>query len=290
MFQLFSPAKLNLFLEVSGKRPDGFHELETVMVRSDFCDTIRFEQNAKTTIQLVLAPESSGFRPDNFPLNESNLIIQAANELRTLTGTSFGATISIVKRIPAEAGLAGGSSNAATTLLGLNQLWDLRLEKNHLHQIAAKLGSDINFFVEDCRAAVCRGRGEIVEPIDTDGEFHFVAFHPGVGNPTPAVFSKLVIAEAQQQKSSEAVQAALQQGDTQRLIQAIFNRLTDAARSINPDMDIMMADVEQRLNRPVFMSGSGATCFVMATNRREAKRLQSQIAADGRTVLGFFRI
>ena len=213
------------------------------MVRSDFCDTIQFEQNSEPKIQLVLAPESSGIRPENFPLDESNLIIRAASELRELTGTALGATISIVKRVPAEAGLAGGSSNAATTLLGLNQLWDLRLEKIHLHQIAAKLGSDINFFVEDCRAAVCRGRGEIVEPIDCHGEFHVVAFHPGVGNPTPAVFSKLVIAEAQQQHSSEAVQAALQQGDTQRLVQAIFNRLTDAARSINPEMDMMMADV-----------------------------------------------
>lgn len=288
MFEMFSPAKLNLFLEVSGKRPDGFHELETVMVRTDLYDKIHFQQSTDPKVRLVLAPESSGIAPADFPLDESNLIVKAANELRALTGTNLGATIQIVKRIPAEAGLAGGSSNAATTLLGLNRLWDLRLEKHELHTIAAKLGSDINFFVEDCRAAVCSGRGEIVRPIESTGEFYFVAFHPGVGNSTPAVFSQLTIDGSLQ--SSEVVQQALADGNSASLSDSIFNRLTDAARMINPAMDAMMTDVRQLLNRPVFMSGSGATCFVAAEGRQEAARIESQLASADWIVLGCLKV
>lgn len=276
-FSLSSAAKINVFLEVSGKRPDGFHELETVMLRTDFCDLLHFNLTASPEVELVLTANSVA-NDEQFPLDDSNLIIKAANALKHATGCSLGGSISVDKLIPAQAGLAGGSSNAATALVGLNRLWDLKLSKAQLHKIAAGLGSDLNFFIEDCEAAICRGRGELIEAIPVSGRFFFVAVHPGQGNSTPEVFSRLSAASTI--LTSDEVVSALQVGDSEKLSSSIFNRLTPAAQECNPAMNSLLESLAALTGKNAFMSGSGSTCFVVAKSSQEAVGIETLLQAN----------
>ncbi len=197
-----TPAKLNLFLEVLNKRPDGFHELETVMVMLGIYDTLRFTPLPKTTsksnsstIQFRLFwanPQIPG-PPDgeytqSVPSGPDNLVVRAAELLRTHAGYEGGAQIELWKRIPPEAGMAGGSSDAAATLAGLNRLWKLNLPIEELQKLAARLGSDVPFFLSPSRSALCRGRGEIIEPLHLPLGLYFVVVKPQSGLSTPAVF------------------------------------------------------------------------------------------------------
>ena len=272
MLERLSHAKLNLFLEVTGKRPDGFHELETLMVRVNLADMLRFEQ--RDDDQIVIVPDPATPQ-DSFPTGPENLIHKAAVAMRQYTGRAAGVTVSVTKRIPAEAGLAGGSSNAATTLIALNDLWNCQLSKSELHGLAASLGSDLNFFVEDCRAAICRGRGEQVSPVDLNQSCFAVAVRPPMGNSTPAVFAELA-GEVGTRDATELI-AELQSGCLASGSERLFNRLTEPARRLNSQMDILMSEVRNCCGRIVHMSGSGSTCFVLAATAREARVLLGRL-------------
>jgi len=275
---LSSPAKLNIFLEVPGKRPDGYHELETVMVRTQFCDQLTFELSDSPEITLSLSDATSADIRASLPLDESNLIVKAALALQVASRNStrelMGARIILHKRIPPESGLGGGSSNAATALLGCRQLWGLDASDAKLHSIAASLGSDINFLLSGAAAAVCRGRGEIIQPIKLAKELFFVALRPRTGNSTPAVFRQTKIS-APPFSSAEIVRAVSQ--GTRSLSPFIFNRLTDAASQLNPEMQMLLNRIPQVIRRPAFMSGSGSTIYVVATGRRDAKEVAEQL-------------
>ena len=147
------PAKLNLFLEILGKRPDGFHEVETVMVTVGLFDTLVFKEEQSEHVRLRCfqagqrSPADQHVEPEEpLPVDARNLVVRAANLLKDRTGVSRGVSIDLHKRIPAAAGLAGGSSDAAATLATLNRLWDLKLSRSELQSLAAELGSDIPFF------------------------------------------------------------------------------------------------------------------------------------------------
>ena len=258
---LASPAKINVFLEVLGRRDDGFHELETVMLQTSLADQMWFRQSPTADVSLTLAPESDDQAARGFPVDSSNLIIKAARLLQQHAAARQGTTIRVRKRIPAEAGLAGGSSNAATTLLALNQLWQLNLPKEELHGLAAQLGSDVNFFIEQCRAAVCRGRGERVEPVSLGETVHVVAARPTQGNATPTVFRHTHLPETAARRSAETMVSALRHGSPLQIQSQTFNRLTEAAAAGNPSMQDLMELMATVLCRPAFMSGSGSTCF-----------------------------
>ena len=273
--QLLSPSKLNVFLEVHGKRDDGYHELETVMLRTSLCDVMKFDATTSDRLSLRLVGHPTADVRDSFPLDNSNLILRAAEALRLRCGVEYGSAIFIDKRIPAQAGLAGGSANAATTLITLNQLWDLRLQRSELHEIAASLGSDINFFIEGSRAAICRGRGELVESIPLNQNLWAVLARPTVGNRTPEVFSQLQFAD--QRRSVEQTIASLRLGTSALVSRASFNRLTRSAMELNNAMAELMTKMARLCNRPVHMTGSGSTCFVLARSAREASRIRAQL-------------
>ena len=271
---LSSPAKLNIFLEVLGKRPDGFHELETVMLRTQFCDQLTFQPTLSSELTLSLSDATPTDMRSGIPLDETNLILRAARALQKSTGTSFGVHIILHKRIPPESGLGGGSSNAATTLLGCRQLWNAEVSDDQLHAIAATLGSDINFLLSGAAAAVCRGRGEIVEPIEFVRKLYFVALRPRAGNSTAAVFRQTVIPGTPRSSKPLADGVAHGIGNLQSLI---FNRLTDAASQLNPAMATLLKRIPQMVDRPAFMSGSGSTVYVVATSRMDAQSIADQL-------------
>ena len=152
---LTAPAKINLSLRILGKRPDGFHELETLMVPVDLADTVEVCHGDGHGITLTC-------NDPELPPGGDNLCVKAAEAFRAATGLYHGIAITLLKRIPHGAGLGGGSSDAAAVLKGLNELFDAPLVDEELHQIAASLGSDVPFFLGS-GAAWCRGRGEILE-------------------------------------------------------------------------------------------------------------------------------
>lgn len=152
-----APAKINLGLHVLARRDDGYHDIETAMVAVDWCDVLNFETSSE--LSLTCSDE-------RLPTDESNLVIRAALALRDHTGSTEAARIHLQKNVPFAAGLGGGSSDAAATLKALNDLWELKLPDNQLEEIAARLGSDIPFFIKGV-PAMATGRGEKLEPLDS---------------------------------------------------------------------------------------------------------------------------
>jgi 4-diphosphocytidyl-2-C-methyl-D-erythritol kinase len=176
--QLWAPAKINISFAIKGRRPDGFHEIETLMAPILLADRLTIKKSPR-------AGEIDFSCDDNsLPIGEDNLVVRAAKLFRERTGDNAGVTITLEKKIPHGAGLGGGSSDAASTLLGLNEFFDAGLPEEELLRLAALLGSDVPFFVTRS-AAVCRGRGELVTPVGLNTEFRVVLFKPDFGVPTP---------------------------------------------------------------------------------------------------------
>ena len=174
---VLAPAKLNLFLHITGRRPDGYHLLQSVFMLIDWYDTLHFEVRSDGQIS----------REDlNFPLPKDDLITRAARLLKETSGTAQGAHIAIEKSIPAQAGMGGGSSDAATCLLALNKLWGLGLSVKQLTEMGLKLGADVPFFLHGHNAWV-EGVGELMQPISLPPA-QFVVVKPLEGLETAHIF------------------------------------------------------------------------------------------------------
>ena len=173
-----APAKLNLFLHVTGRRPDGYHELQTLFQLIDLCDTLSIRVTEDGRIE----------RPEGPPgvVSDSDLTVRAAKALQAATGCRAGATLRIAKRIPLGGGLGGGSSDAATTLLALNHLWGCGLSVNELARLGLPLGADVPVFIRGS-SAWAEGVGERLEPVILPDRWYLV-IHPGVAVPTRDVF------------------------------------------------------------------------------------------------------
>lgn len=181
--QLSAPAKINLSFQVKGRRADGFHEIETLMAPISLADRITIER----------AEGDGGIRfscdDSSVPPGDDNLVVRAAKLFRERMNLTDGIAIALEKRIPHGAGLGGGSSDAANTLLGLNELFATELDQAELLKLGAELGSDVPFFIVRS-SAICRGRGEIVEPASLPAKFQLVLFKPDFGVPTPWAYGK----------------------------------------------------------------------------------------------------
>lgn len=193
---LSAPAKLNLALQVLGKRSDGYHELQTVMHTIDLCDDVELQLVERATAEPRVSLEASGPETDaSLPLDERNLAVAAALAYLSATdaSASLGVHIALHKRIPIQGGLGGGSSDAAAVLAGLSQLDDNPPEDATLHALAARLGSDLNvFLLGGCVLAL--GRGERVHPLPDPPPFELTLALPDYGIRTPSVFAALDVA------------------------------------------------------------------------------------------------
>jgi 4-diphosphocytidyl-2-C-methyl-D-erythritol kinase len=262
-----APAKLNLFLEVVAKRPDGYHDLESLMVGIDLFDTLELRATANGEVELVCEPTGLSTGPDN-------LVHKAATALKAHTGRSdLGAHVRLTKRVPVQAGLGGGSSDAAAALAGLNEIWKLGLTRETLHAMAASVGSDVAFF-HSLPAAWCKGRGEVTtpEPAPATG-FEFVVVCPAVGLATAGVFKRLTVPNAP--VSGDAVRKAFSAGDPEALGRALFNRLEAPAEEVAP----AVGRIRQRLAAlgpcGARMSGSGSSVFAVCRDRAHASEIAS---------------
>jgi 4-diphosphocytidyl-2-C-methyl-D-erythritol kinase len=273
-----APAKVNLFLEVLGKRPDGYHEIVTCMAAIDLFDTLEFAaasaRGSKEESATEICLTCEGAALDTGP---NNLVCRAAGLLRKHAGVQRGARIRLQKRIPIGAGLAGGSSDAAATLCGLNELWKLDLPRDELTRLAAQLGSDIPFFLTG-NAAWCTGRGEVVAPFKLKEPLHLLLANPGVELSTAAVYKNVQVPGEPQ--APEAMKAALQSGNPAAVGRALFNRLQEPAELLCREVADLRELCEQLRPQGHLMSGSGSSYFALGRDRADVERMAEVVRAQ----------
>ncbi|MDX2035614.1 MAG: 4-(cytidine 5'-diphospho)-2-C-methyl-D-erythritol kinase [Isosphaeraceae bacterium] len=255
--EVWAPAKLNLFLEIQGRREDGYHDLESLMLTVDLRDRLEIADDPSGRLTLECDDP-------RLPTGGENLVVKAAQRLREATGTSRGASISLYKSIPAQAGLGGGSSDAAATLTALDRVWATGCSPDRLDRLAGEIGSDVAFFRHG-PAAVCRGRGELVEDWALGTRLSFVLVCPPTGVSTADVYRRLIPPD--RPRPIEPFLEALRSADTAAIGRELFNRLQPVAESIHPGLtrvrDALRSLVPSELDGTL-MSGSGSAYFGLA--------------------------
>jgi 4-diphosphocytidyl-2-C-methyl-D-erythritol kinase len=258
-----APAKVNLFLEVLGRRPDGYHELATLMVAVSLYDSLELAEDPSGEVRLSSDHPTLTTGPDN-------LILRAVELVRRHTGRAAGVGIRLWKRIPLAAGLAGGSSDAAATLAGLNYLWQLGWGRAELMRLGAELGSDVPFFFAT-PAAWCTGRGERVEPVVLGRPLDFVLACPPAGLSTAEVYRGVTVPP--EPLGGAAVRRAAAAGDVEGLGGLLHNRLQPPAERLCPDVAALDARLAGLGPAGRLMSGSGSTVFALCRGPGEALRV-----------------
>jgi 4-diphosphocytidyl-2-C-methyl-D-erythritol kinase len=259
---LAAPAKLNLFLEVLGRRSDGYHELATLMVALDWCDTLEVRLATEGERHLECEPAGSA------PCGSENLVWRAAELLAERVGRhAAGWRMRLSKRVPSQAGLGGGSSDAAAALLGLQRLWKLALTQDELVAIGAAVGSDVPFFLA-APVGWCTGRGEVVAEESLACPLHFVVVCPPVGLATGRVYAALQLPRAP--RDGSGVREALRRGEISALGERLFNRLQEPALELEPLLGRLHRRLGQAAPFGACLSGSGSALFALCRSRAEA--------------------
>jgi len=294
--QLQSPAKLNLILKVINKRADGYHNIHTLFERIDLCDDMYFKLLPSPEICILC--DHPGV-----PCTSQNLVHKVASLLQQYCGVTKGVEVRITKNIPVAAGLAGGSSNAATTLFALNRLWNLRLSRKQLLDCAARIGSDVSFFIWNINWAIGERRGERIQPVELRKKIWHVLVVPRIKMPTPKVYGALNLAETSSlvfQKNSGVVygQKCPFRARTGKKIERLTKTSDNAnilihsllEKDINKSRNLLsndleqgivavcprLADIKDRLKvlgvQGVSFSGSGPSLFGLMGTKAEAEK------------------
>lgn len=270
-WEISSPAKLNLTLDVLGKRSDGFHDIHSVMTRIDLFDTISMSTSDSNT-EIVLTVDDRrkrhlGRQLDPVPTDDRNLIVRAIRELQNRFDVQSGAKVQLTKRIPSQAGLGGGSSNAAAAFILANKMWRLDLDAGELSKIAVGIGSDIPFFLGHS-PALCEGLGERITPMGGMANSHFVIIHPPIGLATADVYGRY------SKKHPKRFSAPLPLNTCPyRLGSLLRNDLQPAAEGLTPWIG-RLKQVFAKLDLAGHqMSGSGTAYFGICRNASHARRV-----------------
>ncbi|TWT76589.1 4-diphosphocytidyl-2-C-methyl-D-erythritol kinase [Planctomycetes bacterium CA13] len=298
------PAKLNLFLELLGKRDDGFHEIDTIMLPIDWCDEMRLARTEASDISLsigwlpsleVVAAEL-GVDPNSddgknllaIPSDEKNLVVRALRRFRDHFDTPGGFHCDLLKRIPAGAGMGGASSDAAAALRCAAALHGIPLHNPELTVLAAEIGSDVPFFLgidrHSCQAARAQGRGEKLSQVSLLSQIDMVVVFPSVCLSTARVYSQATIPT--EIVPPDAMIAALGRGDLGGIAAGGLNRLQEPAVKIAKQIDEILESMWHIGLIGCQLTGSGSACFGLARNavdaRRGAEQLRSQLLPGSR--------
>lgn len=276
-----APAKLNLFFEVLAKRPDGYHEIETLVYPIDLYDTLVFREDSSEQVELGCDQGSGtwvsrGLGLTDLPTGRQNLVVRAVESLRERAGLDRGLTVRLIKRIPSAAGLGGGSSDAAAALAAANVAWNLGWSPTQLAELGAELGSDVPLFFAQ-GPAVCRGRGERVEAAPGLAALNFVVVRPPDGLSTAAVYQTCRVPGAPE--SVVALVKALTEGRLAAAGQRFFNRLQPAAERLSPWIARLRDEFARMDCLGHQMSGSGTCYFGLFRSLRHARRAARCLAA-----------
>jgi 4-diphosphocytidyl-2-C-methyl-D-erythritol kinase len=272
VISLKAPAKVNLFLEILGKRDDGYHEIETIMQEIDLADSLQFEETQEG-VKLECNDK-------NIPVNQDNLVCKAANLILEECGIKKGVLINLEKNIPVGAGLGGGSSDAATTLKALNSLWKVGLSNEELMEFAAKLGSDIPFFING-KTSLCRGRGELIAPVEVRSRMDYIILFPRVHISTETIYKNLKIDLTKKRKDVSFFLDALKYSEVASISKLLFNRLEEVIFATYPDLLQVKSDLESFDFCGVSISGSGSAFFGLCHDRHQAEVIKSKVELSG---------
>jgi len=264
--RVLSPAKVNLYLRVLGKRSDGFHELETLFERVSLCDEVILEK-APSGVSLV----GNAY---GLPRDEKNLACRAALLFRERLGVTKGVRIRLKKRIPTEAGLGGGSSNAASVLIGLNRLWRLGLSRPALVRLGAEIGSDVAFFCLDRPYAIGRGRGEKLRALPgKKPEIWHVLVKPPFGISTREAYGSLGASSLTPPKADAILLLhSVRKSDSERVSQLLFNSLEVTLTHRVGTIRKIKEELVRSGALGALLSGSGSTVFGIFSSKRQAVR------------------
>lgn len=266
---LRASAKVNLGLEILGKREDGYHELVTVLQAVDLSDRLTLEEAEQITLTVS---------DPSLPANKENLAWRAARLLSDAAGVDRGVRITLDKHIPVAAGLGGGSSDAAAVLCGVNRLWRLDWPAARLQELAAEIGMDVPFFLGN-GLALGTGRGERLQPLPSKGEMALVLVNPNFPLSTRDVYGRVRAEIMGDGKKVTALLAALATGDVARVAQAIYNTLEAAVEPAYP----LISEVKRALRGAgalgCVMSGSGPTVAGLAQSLSHARRIADALSS-----------
>ena len=286
-YSLLAPAKINLYLEILGSRPDGYHELAMILQSIDLADGIDLHANGTDNIRLHCD------RPQ-VPLDQTNLAYRAAQLMINQFPSAFakfgGVDIEIEKRIPVAAGLAGGSTNAAAVLVGLDLMWQLGLTQSELQELAAQLGSDIPFCIGG-GTAIATGRGERLSPLPDLDNLHVVlAKHRNLGVSTAWAYqtyrqqySSSYVSDPQSLKERSArvhsggLVSAIAHKDAAKIGQSLHNDLERVVLPKYPQVQQLREAFEKAGVLGTMMSGSGPTVFALTESRSQAELVRQQV-------------
>ena len=247
-----APAKINLSLDVLGKRQDGYHEVKMIMTTIDLADRLELMELAEDRIEIL---SHNRYVPDD----QRNLAYQAAKLLKEKFNVKKGVSITIEKTIPVAAGLAGGSSDAAATLRGLNKLWNLGLTIKELAELGAEIGSDVSFCVYG-GTAIATGRGEKIEHIKTPPSCWVILAKPHIGVSTADVYGNLKLNRVTHPNVDKMVEV-INDGDYKGICDTVGNILEDVTFMMHPEVARIKAQMKRFGADAVLMSGSGPTVF-----------------------------
>lgn len=264
MLYVKAPAKINLTLDVLYKRPDDYHEVEMIMTTVDLADRIGLEVRNDN---LIKVSSSNSIVPDD----ERNLAYQAAKLLKDTYGIPMGVTITIDKEIPIAAGLAGGSSDAAATLRGLNQLWNLNLSLDTLAELGAKIGSDVSFCVYG-GTALATGRGEKIQHIPAPPTCWVVLAKPKIGVSTASVYGGLNLDEVEHPNTKQMMQA-IKESNYEMMCNSLGNVLESVTFKLHPEVVMIKEQMKKFGVDGVLMSGSGPTVFGLIDSETRLSRI-----------------
>ena len=263
-------AKVNLYLDVLGKRPDGHHELLTLFERVDLADDLRVERSGPAG-GLEFTCEAPGV-----PSDATNLAVRAAQLYREASGWNDGLRIRLEKKIPAGGGLGGGSSDAAAVLLALQQLSGKALAPERLMECARSLGADVAFFAVDVPWALGRERGDKIEPVALETSFWHLLATPGFPIPTKEVYRAFKLTPPR--ADATLLIRALEQRQIPRIRDLLFNALEPTVEALYPEMQRVKSDVETIAGLPKPMvSGSGSSVFALCESREEAESAAAKV-------------
>jgi 4-diphosphocytidyl-2-C-methyl-D-erythritol kinase len=271
-----SPCKVNLLLNILGRRADGFHELETVIHPVNLCDRLTFGRGGQG-VALTCSDA-------NLPIDSRNLVHRAATGFLLAAQIGDGVRIHLEKKIPLAAGLGGGSGNAAVTLLGLNELFGTPLSPPKLHELAATLGSDVPFFLQT-KPALAIGRGENIQPLDFFPALRgatFLLIHPGFGISTAWAYQNLARFPAAlngQAGRAQKLVSLLRSGDLHAAGRAFYNSLEAPALEKFPLLALFQEFLRSHAAAATLMSGSGSTTFAIIHGIKAAETLREKFKA-----------
>ncbi len=285
-----SPAKVNLFLEVLGKRGDGYHNVETILETVDLFDSLTLKEIEKEIEIKSDLPE--------LPLGKENLAYQAASLLKERLKIKRGVQITLDKKIPLASGLGGGSSNGASVLLGLNRLWNLGLSYQELAGLAREIGVDAPFFLRKGRV-LGKGRGDKLKPLPQSPTLYFVLISPDFEVSTEWAYKNLTSSEpcffaslrnknlkdlTKEAQSIKIILFALKSGNVKKIGNSLYNRLEEVVIPRHPQIGKIKKRLLELGACGALMSGSGPSVFGLAEDYQKAEEIYKKIKKDFRKV------